>query len=50
MSWLLPLSLVLLVGIVMGAGHLLFMRWMQRTTAAEPTADSASDQRGNETL
>ncbi len=48
MSWLLPLSLVLLVGIVIGAGHLLFMRWTQRTTAPEPTAGSASDDRGNE--
>jgi hypothetical protein len=50
MRWLLPLSLVLLVGIVMGAGHILFMRWMQRTSAPEPTADSASDDRGDETL
>ena len=49
MSWLLPLSLVLLVGIVVGAGHLLFMRWIQRTSAPEPTADSASDERGDET-
>jgi hypothetical protein len=48
MSWLLPLSLVLLVGILMGAGHLLFMRWMQRTSAPEPTADSASDTRDDE--
>jgi hypothetical protein len=48
MSWLLPLSLVLLVGIVMGAGHVLFVRWMQRTTAADQTADSASDQRSDE--
>ena len=48
MSWLLPLSLVLLVGILMGAGHLLFVRWMQRATAPEPTADNASDARGDE--
>jgi len=50
MSWLLPLSLVLLVGIVMGAGHILFVRWMQRATTAEPIADSASDERGDEAL
>jgi hypothetical protein len=50
MSWFLPLSLVLLVGIVMGAGHLLFVRWMQRTTATEPIADSPSDERGDEAL
>ena len=48
MSWLLPLSLVLLVGVVMGAGHILFVRWMQRTTAPEPIADSASDERGGD--
>jgi hypothetical protein len=48
MSWLLPLSLVLLVGILMGAGHLLFVRWMQRATTAEPIADNASDERGDE--
>jgi hypothetical protein len=50
MSWLLPLFLVLLFGIVMGAGHILFMRWMQRNTAAEPAVDSASDQRSDEVL
>jgi hypothetical protein len=49
-SWFLPLSLVLLVGIVMGAGHLLFVRWMQRATAPEPIADNASDERGDEAL
>jgi hypothetical protein len=38
MSWLLPLSLVLLVGIVMGAGHILFVRWMQRATARRDDA------------
>jgi hypothetical protein len=48
MSWILPLSLVLLVGILMGAGHLLFVRWMQRAAAAEPIADSPSDERGDE--
>jgi hypothetical protein len=48
MSWILPLSLVLLVGILMGAGHLLFVRWMQRATAPEPIADDASDERGDE--
>ena len=48
LSWLLPLSLVSLVGILMGAGHLLFVRWMQRATAAEPTADHPSDERGDE--
>jgi hypothetical protein len=50
MSWILPLSLVLLVGIIFGAGHLLFVRWMQRATAPEPTADSASGERGDEAL
>jgi cell division protein FtsL len=30
MSWLLPLFMVLLVGLVMAAAHLLFMRWMTR--------------------
>jgi len=48
MSWLLPLSLVLLVGIVMGAGHILFVRWMQRASAPDPIADSPSDERGDE--
>jgi hypothetical protein len=48
MSWLLPLSLVLLVGIVMGAGHLLFVRWMQRATSPEPIADNASNERSDE--
>jgi hypothetical protein len=48
MSWILPLSLVLLVGIVFGAGHLLFARWMQRATASEPIADSPSNERGDE--
>ena len=46
MSWLLPLSLVLLVGIVMGAGHLLFVRRIPRATATESIADNASDERG----
>jgi hypothetical protein len=50
MSWILPLSLVLLVGILMGAGHLLFVRWMQRATTAEPIADSTSGERGDEAL
>jgi hypothetical protein len=50
MSWILPLSLVLLVGILMGAGHLLFVRWMQRATGSEPIADNASDERGDEAL
>lgn len=50
MSWLLPLSLVLLVGIVMGAGHLLFVRWMQRVTAPEPIADSATNEPVDEAL
>jgi len=50
MSWLLPLSLVLLVGIVFGAGHLLFMRWMQRTSAPESINDRPSDERGDGTL
>lgn len=45
MSWLLPLALVLLVGIIMGAAHLLFMRWMQRSTPAEPIADRTSTDR-----
>ena len=44
MSWLLPLFLVLLVGIVMGAGHILFVRWMQRASAPE-----VIDDRGDET-
>jgi len=48
MSWLLPLSLVFLGGIVMGVGHLLFVRWMQRATAPEPIADRPSDERGDE--
>jgi hypothetical protein len=48
MSWLLPLSLVLLVGILMGVGHLLFVRWMQRASAPEPIADNASGERGDE--
>lgn len=50
MSWLLPLSLVLLAGIVMGAGHMLFVRWMQRATAPVPVADRPSDERGDEAL
>ena len=50
MSWILPLSLVLLVGIVMGAGHMLFVRWMQRVSAPEPIADSPPDERGDEAL
>jgi hypothetical protein len=50
MSRILPLSLVLLVGILMGAGHLLFVRWMQRATAPEPNAGSTSDERGDEAL
>jgi hypothetical protein len=50
MSWILPLSLVLLVGILMGAGHLLFVRWMQRASAPEPIADNASDERSDAAL
>jgi len=40
----------LLVGIAMGAGHMLFVRCMQRATAPEPIADSPSDERGDEAL
>ena len=50
MSWLLPLSLVLLVGIVMGAGHMLFVRWMQRASAPEPIDDGASGERDDEAI
>ena len=50
MSWILPLSLVLLFGILMGAGHLLFVRWMQRASAPGPIADSTSGKRGDEAL
>ena len=36
MSWILPVTLVLVAGLVMGAIHFVFVRWMARQT--EPAA------------
>jgi len=30
MSWILPLTLVLLAGVLVGAIHFVFVRWMSR--------------------
>jgi len=44
MSWILPVTLVMIVGILMAAAHFLFMRWMQRSSAPAPTeAERRSD-------
>ena len=44
MNWLLPMSLVLLAGIIFAAGHFAFVRWMARMSEPEPvTEDSDAD-------
>jgi hypothetical protein len=50
MSWILPVTLVLVVGLVIGAIHFLFVRWMARqtepATVREPAAaESTPDRR-----
>ena len=44
MSWILPVTLVLIAGFVIGAAHFAFVRWMARQ--AEPAAaESTTDHR-----
>ena len=43
MSWIMPVTLVLLAGVVIGAAHFVFVRWMARQT--EPVnAESNTEQ------
>jgi hypothetical protein len=37
MTWILPVALVMIIGILMAAAHFLFMRWMQRSSEPAPT-------------
>ncbi len=45
MYWLLPLTLVLLIGILLAALHFAFMRWMTRQPEPAPIAEPEAPQR-----
>jgi hypothetical protein len=47
MNWLLPMSLVLLAGVVFAAGHFLFVRWMARLSEPAPAAEQSDADRGH---
>jgi hypothetical protein len=46
MSWLLPLSLVLLVALAMAGAHFLFVRWMARRPEPVVAHDGGEDNDG----
>ena len=48
MNWLLPVLLVLSAGIVLAAGHFLFVRWMARLSEPAPVTDETASQRRRE--
>ena len=42
MSWILPVTLVLVAGLVMGALHFVFLRWMARPTEPDVVREPAA--------
>lgn len=47
MNWLLPMSLVLLAGIIFAAGHFAFVRWMARISERAPVTEESDADRGS---
>jgi hypothetical protein len=46
MSWLLPMTLVLLAGIVFAAGHFAFVRWMARMSEPATVTEESDAEPG----